>query len=337
MMVTISRNADCQTYRLESDLLAVTVNPERGADVLSVIWRPTETEVLWQNPRSRGLPPVRGDYDTDPRSYFDNYPGGMQELFPNAGPATEVEGATLPFHGEALRRPWTVEQTESTLTCTTVLTRYPFALTKTFRLDGGVLHVSARVENISDTELPVHWGFHPAFNTQTIAGSGQVYGAFAALTSHPEKFSSSQLHAPGARIDASPVDGVGVFNLAPAGSRSADLLYATVSEGWFGLKSPGSDLLVTMSWPAEILPELWIWEEAHAPGGYPWWGTAHIVAVEPHTTSPFGPLESEHGAIKISGGDTLQIELTLGVQPISQKEIPIGMDATGVAQLGVKT
>ncbi len=334
--MTITRNADGQTYQLENDLLSVTVNPERGADILSMIWRPTETEILWRNPRVGGLPPLRGDYDPDPRSYFDNYPGGVQELFPNAGAATEIEGTTLPFHGEALRRPWAVEHTESTLTCTTVLTRYPFAMTKTFRLDGGVLHISALVENISETELPVHWGFHPAFNTGTVARSGRVYGPFEAVTSHPDSFSSSQRHAPGSLVDASPVDGVGGFDLAPQGSRTADLLYATVSEGWFGLRSPGTHLLVTMSWPADVFPELWIWEEAHAPGGYPWWGTAHIVAIEPHTTSPFAPLESEPAALRIPGGETLKIDLTLGVQPINQEELPLGMDTTGVARLGVR-
>ena len=336
MTVTVSKNADGQTFLLENDLLTVTVNPARGADVLSMIWRPTDTEILWRNPRSHGLPPLRGDYDPEPGSYFDNYPGGMQELFPNAGPSTEVSGAVLPFHGEALRRPWAVKHTDSALTCTTVLARYPFAMMKKFWLDGGVLHISARVQNLSDTELPVHWGFHPAFDTRTVARSGQVYGAFEALRSHPDEFSPAQRHAPGTAVEVRAVDGVGAFDLTPPGSHSADLLYATVSEGWFGLRSPGTDLLVTMSWPKEVLPELWIWEEVNAPGGYPWWGTAHIVALEPHTTSPFGPLGNEPGARRIAGGDMLEIDLTLGIQPIAPEEVPLGIDPTGVARLGVR-
>lgn len=330
----ITRNPDGQTFQLESDVLSVTINPERGADILSMLWHPTDTEILWRNRRSGGMPPRRGGYDADPRSYFDRYPGGIQELFPNAGPEAEVEGAVLPFHGEALRRPWTATVDGQTLTCSTVLTRYPFGMHKTFTVDDGVLRVSASVSNLAERELPVHWGFHPAFNTQTVAKAATVYGPFESLRSHPEQFAASQQHPAGTAVNASPVDGVGRFDLAPAGSRSADLLYAKVNEGWFGLKSAETDLLVTMTWPKEVFPELWIWEESHAPGGYPWWGSEHIVAVEPHTTSPFAPLTAEPEPFRVAGGENIRVDLTLGVQRIQPNQIPRGVDASGIAQLG---
>ena len=336
-MAAISRNADGGTWQLENDVVSVTVNPERGADILSLVWKATDTELLWRNPRTEGLPPKRGDYDLADSSYFDNYPGGIQELFPNAGASTEILGAALPFHGEALRRPWAAEVVGEELRCTTVLARYPFRMTKTFVLDGTVLRFRSRIENLSDLELPVHWGLHPAFNTQTVAAGGTVYGPFDAVTSHPEPFSSAQNHAPGTVTDAAPTaGGVGSFALAAGDSRAADLGYATVRDGWFGLRSPGTDLLATMTWPADVFPEVWIWQECHSPGGYPWWGTAHIVAVEPHTTSPFGPLAEETDALRIAGGETREAAFTLGVQPIEPTEVPVGMSADGIALLGEK-
>ncbi|MBU8864801.1 hypothetical protein [Paenarthrobacter aromaticivorans] len=205
---------------------------------------------------------------------------------------------------------------------------------KTFKVDGGVLQIAASVTNLAEQDLPVHWGFHPAFNTQTVARAATVYGPFESLRSHPEQFAPSQQHAAGAAVDAFAAAGVGRLDLAPPGSHSADLLYAKVSAGWFGLKSADSDLLVTMTWPKEVFPELWIWEESYAPGGYPWWGSEHIVAVEPHTTSPFAPLNAEPDPFRVAGGETVHVDLTLAVQRVRSNQVPLGVDASGQAQLG---
>lgn len=331
------------TWVLANDTLSVTINPERGADILSVVWAATGEEIMWRNPRTT-LPPRRGDTDMEASSYFDNYPGGMQELFPNAGAPTIVHGSPLPFHGEALRRPWSVAVTSTRdgveVTCRTRLTRYPFQMTKVYRLDGtsSVLHITSTVENLSATELPAHWGLHPAFNTVGVAATGTVYGPFAQVTAHPDVFGECQSHEPGAVVAAIDVaEGVGAFALTTGDAGTADLLYATVETGWFGLRSSSSDVLVTMTWPRDVFPELWIWQECHAPGGYPWFGTEHIVAVEPHTTSPFRPLAEETespGTLRIGGASSLTAHFTLGLQPIASDEIPTGM-TDGLARLQI--
>lgn len=336
-----ARSRDDGTWVIHNDVISVTINPERGADILSVIWSATDEEIMWRNPRAT-LAPRRGEIDMDASSYFDNYPGGMQELFPNAGAPTTVHGAPLPFHGEALRRPWTVSVESRSdgveVTCETVLTRYPFRMTKVFRLDdaSSVLHFSSTVENLSTVKLPAHWGLHPAFNTSGVAASGTVYGPFAQVAAHPEVFGERQHHEPATVFDALDVaDGVGGFALAPGDGATADLLYATVASGWFGLRSPATDLLVTMTWPGDLFPELWIWQECHAPGGYPWFGTEHIVAIEPHTTSPFGPLAEEAetpDVLWIDGEASRTAHFTLGIQPIAPDQIPSSI-VDGVARL----
>lgn len=333
--------ADDGTWVLENGVIAVTINAERGADVLSLVWSATGEEVMWRNPRA-SIPPRRGGTDMEASSYFDDYPGGMQEIFPNAGDPTIVHGAPLPFHGEALRRPWSVE-VESThhgvaVRCQTALTRYPFVLTKVFRLDddSSVLRFSSTAENLSTTELPVHWGLHPTFNTAGVASDGTVYGPFNRVTAHPEIFGERQSHQPAAIVDASAAaEGVGAFALSPGDGATADLLYATVAEGWFCLRSPATDLLVSMSWPRDIFPELWIWQECHAPGGYPWFGTEHIVGIEPQTTSPFMPLADEMdrpGVLRIAGRSSRTAHFTLGVQHVTGDVVPTGL-TDGLAEL----
>ncbi|MGW2102409.1 hypothetical protein ACWCPX_32845 [Streptomyces olivaceoviridis] len=328
-------------WTLENDLVTALVNPARGGDVLSLVWKATGEDILWRNPRWEHRVPVHGESDAQDSSYFDNYPGGIQELFPNAGPATTVHGAPLPFHGEAARRPWTAEVVRSNggarLRCTTRLARYPFRLTKTFALDGSVLRFHSVVENLSAQNLPAHWGLHPAFDTATVARAATLYGPFDGLVAHPERFGDRQWTPPGqTRKARSVAPGVGAVELAPGAGLTADLGYATVSRGWFGLRSRGCGLLATMTWPHSLFPELWVWQECHAPGSYPWWGTEHIVAVEPHTTSPFMPLaeETEHpGVLDIAGGSTLSAQFTLGVHPIADDEMPVAVDERGVPVL----
>jgi len=341
--VAATASIDGGTWVLENGVVAATINPERGADILSFVWLATGEDVLWRNQRSAAAPPRRGDTDMEATSYFDNYPGGIQELFPNAGAPTTVHGAPLPFHGEALRRPWSTEVSEYDggieLVCQTVLTRYPFRMTKSFRLDddSSVLRFSSTIQNLSNLDLPVHWGLHPAFNTDGVAGGGTVYGPFARVTAHPEKFGEHQAHSPGSTVAAIDVAaGVGGIELSPGSGGTADLAYATVDEGWFAITSPSSELLATMTWPSALFPELWIWQECHAPGGYPWFGTEHIVAIEPHTTSPFEPLAEEINrpeVMTIPGYGERHADFTLGVQPATGNQFPTSMGTDGLAVL----
>ncbi|GAA1093655.1 hypothetical protein GCM10009577_14680 [Streptomyces javensis] len=338
---TSVRPVDGGAWTLENDAVGVVVNPARGTDILSLVWKATGEEILWRSPHWVDRVPAADTADASDVSFFDNYAGGIQELFPNAGPPTTVRGAPLPFHGEAARRSWAAEAVETAggtaLRCVTRLARYPFRMTKTFWLDGSVLRFRSEVENLSTRALPSNWGLHPAFNTATVARAATVYGPFEELTAHPEDFGARQWMTPGEKRRVPAVaPGVGALELAPGEGPTADLGYATVTGGWFGLRSPGCGLVATMSWQSELFPEIWVWQECHAPDDYPWWGAEHIVAVEPHTTSPFMPLAERlerPGVPVVAGGSTLSAEFTLGVHAIADDEVPVDVDERGVPVL----
>jgi len=84
------------TYVLENSLLKVTLVPEYGGRVLSIVHKPTNTELLYQNP-------VGTLYGIGEENFYYNYLmvyGGIFPTFPE------------PEHGKTWNQPWTAEIVE---------------------------------------------------------------------------------------------------------------------------------------------------------------------------------------------------------------------------------
>jgi hypothetical protein len=66
-------------------------------------------------------------------------------------------------------------------------------------------------------------------------------------------------------------------------------------------------LAVRMRWSGDPWPAAWLWLEVHATAGYPWFGRAHVVAIEPASTIPGGT------RVRVPAGGTREgwIELTV--------------------------
>ena len=95
-----------EAVTLEDDDLSVTVLPAKGAEVTSLVHRQSGVDVLFSAPwglQPPGSPPREG---SDGEPFLENYAGGWQELFPNAGDPCEHRGRSLPFHGEVATVPW---------------------------------------------------------------------------------------------------------------------------------------------------------------------------------------------------------------------------------------
>ncbi len=122
---------------LENELVRVEVLVSKGADIVSFLHKPTDTDFLWRS--SLGvLPPSM----TIGRGFLDAYEGGWQEVFPNGGSSTTVLGASLPFHGEVSTVPWRLqvwedspELVEIELSVRTI--RTPYLLERRMRLASG--------------------------------------------------------------------------------------------------------------------------------------------------------------------------------------------------------
>ena len=95
---------------LENEKLRVTIAVGRGADVVEFLYKPKDMDFVWLSANGIRHPALRSVTPPDPRmAFYDNYPGGWQEVFPVGGAPSGGPG--LPFgshgmHGEVWHRPW---------------------------------------------------------------------------------------------------------------------------------------------------------------------------------------------------------------------------------------
>jgi hypothetical protein len=88
---------------LENEKIRIVLMPEFGARILSLIYKPTETEFAWHNPR---VPIVNPTYQ---RQFEDV--SGLFECVPTCE-ACSIKGRKLPLYGEVAFEPWRLTRTE---------------------------------------------------------------------------------------------------------------------------------------------------------------------------------------------------------------------------------
>src|SRR5690348_10921369 len=84
---------------LENDALRLTVLPELGGRLWSIVDRATDEEILWHHPALQPHAVVPGS------GYDDAFAGGWDELFPSDR-AVLIDGLGFPDHGEWWSQPW---------------------------------------------------------------------------------------------------------------------------------------------------------------------------------------------------------------------------------------
>jgi hypothetical protein len=149
------------TLELANDEIAVTLLPEKGCDVLELIDRRTDTNVLFKTPWAYGRRPVHTPSSFE--AWIEAYAGGWQVLLPNGGDASVEYGVEWGFHGEAGLIEWQVEQAGAAgATCSTSLITAPLVVERTLSLDRSVFRLEERVTNLGGDPIDVMWGHHPA-------------------------------------------------------------------------------------------------------------------------------------------------------------------------------
>lgn len=331
-----------RAFALANDRVEALVCVDRGADVLELRSRASGAQVLWRSPRGERSPARRPFAEHgSAATFFDHYPGGMQEIFPNGGPSCVYEGAELGFHGEACKVPWSAdperaEDGGALLRCETRLARLPFALCKTFALAPGAaaLRVEASIENLGRRDLRYMWGFHPAFGAPLLGGRTRLHCAARTLEVHPEAFGARQTLPPGEHRAWPGDPGEALDLLRGPESRSADLWYLNgYDDGWFVIENEDSGLAATMRWDARVFPYLWLWQECHDDAGYPWFGAEHVVGVEPWTSRPASGLSTaieNRTAPLLRAGETRTTALAIGVAERGERRgRPAGVSPDG--------
>jgi hypothetical protein len=286
---------------LENDSVAVTVLPNKGADIYQLVSKPDGIDVLWKSPwglRSAGGVHSAADSAT---AWLEAYEGGWQEIFPNGGTANTYRGVELNFHGEASLASWDYEITAAhgdvaEVRLSTRLRRSPFRIERTMRVEAGrpVLRIHERITNEGREDLAAMWGHHPAYgapflsgdcridtNARTVHADDEIGGPLNPLTKGAT-FSRPHGERGGVSTDLSLVAGPD----DPPHETMAYLTDFTGDHGWYGITNTALGLGVGLVWPKEVFPYAWFWQEMHASPGFPWYGEVYVMAIEPFSSMP---------------------------------------------------
>jgi hypothetical protein len=294
---------------LENRILRIVVLPELGGRVWSIVYKPLDRELLWQNPR---IPPRRVPFGT---SYDDVWCGGWEELFPNDVPAT-ILGEKYPDHGEvwSIAWDWTAEVTDDeatvSLVCETPISAFRLERRLMLRGDEASLHTDHRLTNRGLGDFPFLWKMHPAFHVSPacrIDFPTMIVelepGFTASLSGAPDRFPWPYADTPEGRID--------LCTVPPVSSRRAVFFYGTgYQDGWCAITDVAARLTYGLTFPASTFRACWMFASF---GG---WRNHNVAILEPSTTYPFEIEKAiERGtAPRLAAGASLEAKTALNVQ-----------------------
>ena len=273
---------------LNSAQLTVDLLPDKGADVHSIVDRATGIDVLFKTPwgGAKAAPPGANSEV----GWLARYPGGWQQLLPNAGPARLQDGVELGYHGEAAVVPWTVvEAAPERARLVVELFTSPLRLERTVRVDGGRLSIQDVVRNLGPDPVGVRWVQHPAFGAPFIDGRCTIDTSARSFLSDAD--------IPGTGLDP---DVLTPFPSLPgvvgrdlrdvAGADEARAVFGALTDfagqAWYSISSPSVGFGIRMEWDAAVFPHAWFWQECHDSPSFPWFRRAYAVAVEPANILP---------------------------------------------------
>lgn len=163
-MLTPTTYYGLDAFLLQGDGLAVTVVPQLGAKIVSLLDKHNGLEWL-AGPGTRPVKPLAygAAFEKQDMSGWDEmFPTISACPYPGAGPA---HGAALPDHGEVWSLPWALEDaTDKELRLSVSGRALPYRLERTLAFtapDTLALHYD--LVNLGENPLPYIWAAHPQF------------------------------------------------------------------------------------------------------------------------------------------------------------------------------
>jgi hypothetical protein len=284
------------TLMIENDLVSALVAVDRGADLISLVFRPRNLDVLWKPGRAgqlpNGLEPTEGEWHA-------GYPGGWQTILPNFGPPNRYDGRWLGMHGEAACVPWTIDEIGQShgiaaLTASTTPHSVPLRVSRTLSLRAGepVLRITEAVTNLSNQPIACMWGHHPAFGPPFL--SPHCIIDTSARTVEPDagyRNPSCDL-AGGARTAwpcAQTKSGMTVDLSRPPPPGAGVSRVVTLSgfaDPWYAITNVELGVGVGLAWTADPFPYACLWQESDGSADAAFGAGPYALAIEPHSSYP---------------------------------------------------
>jgi galactose mutarotase-like enzyme len=308
---------DVAAVRLSSDDLLVDVLPANGGDVYSVVDRRTGIDLLWKAPWGTDLPPDEAPTSRD--RWLTRTWGGWQVLLPNTGDEASEGGATWGFHGEAGLRSWDVSSAGlDELDLALELETAPFEVRRGYRVRASTLSLETTIRNRATEAVEFLWGEHPTFGEDFAAGATLEIDAESIRIELADSVgvqAGDRLRWPGPESLADR----SLDRIPPRSpSRFLFAFLDGLREGTYRLRNDRLGIAARLSWPLEVFPCVWLWEEIAFTQQAPWKGQAYAVGIEPQTAYPALGMSGlrRHGGhgLTLGPGDAMAATLTLSVE-----------------------
>lgn len=322
-MTRFDREMVGRIVELADERIRAVVLPDQGADIASLVDRHTGHELLFQAPWGRCDRRRLPQYPDSLSAWMAAYGGGWQVLCPNGGAETDGPGVRWGYHGEACLLPWRVlEAADDAVELDVVLRTAPVRLRRRIGVLDGVLRLDQRLTNESETDLDLMWIEHPAFGRPLIGPEARLETAATRVSTDTEM--AGDTLAAGRRWSwpvAADREGGSVDLRRIPGALAPRALLAYLEDferHEAAIVNPELGVTVTLRWSGEVWPYAWLWQETGGTRGYPWFGRAHVVAIEPASTIPAWGMRRavEHGGhpLHVEAGASVDAWVELAVE-----------------------
>lgn len=318
---------------LENERVRLTFLAGKGTDLVEFNYKPRDLDFVWLAPGGIRNPLALHSTSSDALATFlDVYPGGWQEIFPNAGAPAQWAGAEYGQHGEVSALPWDVEIVEDSAEQVAVRfvvrgVKTPCTIVKIVRLRSGVAGIEIEETVANESPEPFHamWGHHITFGAPFLLPGSRIQVP-EGLTARPHpapkeagarRVGTSEAFSWPVGID--PAGETRDFSIAPDPGAASDLFYLSGfpdAAAWYEITRPDSRLGMRVEWDSAALPYLWYWQEFGATKGYPWYGRNYNIGLEPISSFPTNGLPdavANGSALLIQPGESRSLWLTATV------------------------
>ncbi len=270
-----------ETIILENDFLKAVILPELGAKILHLVHKPSDTEILWNNPRLTLRPVPFG------ACYDDNFFGGWDELFPNDEPVN-ITGEPYPDHGELWFQPWKYIVEELSDTQATVHL-WCFGSVTAARIDKWITITAGKptlkfrhiITNLGAEPFDFLWKLHPACAISpnhridlpdcTVLQADEDFNTLIG----EERFSWPTCKGKsGGSVDLrnvqSPESGTNVFFYG-----------IDLTDGWCAMTDTAKKVGFGLVFPKDLFTSVWLF------ASYGGWRGNYVAVLEPCTAYPF--------------------------------------------------
>ncbi len=292
---------------IENETVRMLICADKGADILELTHKPTDTEMLHQAPAGLSPPQDSLSSPLGVGAFRDLFPGGWYLMLPNGPVPCRHRGAEHGQHGEATFLAWNIVIEEDraervAVTLHTRLRRTPLSVERRFTIErgSGTVRLDERVTSEAAHPIEILWGQHPTFGAPLIeAGTRIDLPAGATWAMQGESRHSGTWPASDGAANALgrvPDDAIDLHDF----TRVDDL-----SAGWFAVSNDRRGAGVALRWDEKMFPMLGLWRMLGGEGDYPWYGARRMIALEPACDLPSLAEAAARGtAIVLAPGET---------------------------------